>query len=65
MYSQWMKPRKVLLSLRVDQHVVVLLTTTEREDPKQLNQRTKTKLQKSLDTICATFMEVSQADVKR
>ena len=65
MYSQWMKPTKVLLSLRVDQHVPVLLTTTEREDPKQLNQRTKTKLQKSLDTICATFMEVSQADVKR
>ncbi|KAK2550719.1 hypothetical protein P5673_028604 [Acropora cervicornis] len=25
----------------------------------------KTKLEKSLDTICANFMEVSQADVKR
>ena len=32
---------------------------------KTVKSKNKTKLQKSLDTICATFMEVSQADVKR
>ena len=32
---------------------------------KTVKSKKKTKLEKSLDTICANFMEVSQADVKR
>ena len=32
---------------------------------KAVKSKKKTKLEKSLDTICANFMEVSQADVKR
>ena len=32
---------------------------------KTVQSKKKTKLEKSLDAICANFMEVSQADVKR
>ena len=32
---------------------------------KTVKSKKKTKLEKSLDAICANFMEVSQADVKR
>ena len=49
--------------------MAVLLTTTKRgkqiTGSKTVKSKKKTKREKSLDAICANFMEVPQADVKR
>lgn len=41
------------------------VNNNRKRGSKTVKSKKKTKLEKSLDTICANFMEVSQADVKR